>query len=115
MSQGGHHHTASTRFWSSHQVGHLVHAASIISLGFVLVPRWEREMRSVSCRHAGHLSAPMRHSWRRGACPSANCVSAGGSSMVLAAVLSVLALSSVLLGGGVVLLRGRGMRYFQKG
>ncbi|NWZ22151.1 ADAM8 protein, partial [Asarcornis scutulata] len=39
----------------------------------------------------------------------------GGSSMVLAAVLSVLALSSILLSGGVVLLRGRGMRYFQKG
>ncbi|XP_035185847.1 disintegrin and metalloproteinase domain-containing protein 8 isoform X4 [Oxyura jamaicensis] len=39
----------------------------------------------------------------------------GGSSMILAAVLSVLALSSILLGGGVVLLRGRGMRYFQKG
>lgn len=39
----------------------------------------------------------------------------GSSSMVLAAVLSMLALSSILLGGGVVLLRGRGMRYFQKG
>lgn len=39
----------------------------------------------------------------------------GSSSMVLAAVLSVLALSIILLGGGVVLLRGRGMRYFQKG
>ncbi|NXI69927.1 ADAM8 protein, partial [Anseranas semipalmata] len=42
-------------------------------------------------------------------------LAAGGSSVVLAAVLAVLALSSVLLGGSIVLLRGRGTRYFQKG
>ncbi|XP_059677283.1 disintegrin and metalloproteinase domain-containing protein 8 [Gavia stellata] len=40
---------------------------------------------------------------------------AGSSSVVLAAVLAVLALSSILLGSGVVLLRARGMRHFQKG
>ncbi|NXD78382.1 ADAM8 protein, partial [Halcyon senegalensis] len=40
---------------------------------------------------------------------------AGSSSMVLAPVLAVLALLGILLGSGVVLLRGRKMRHFQKG
>ncbi|XP_074965636.1 disintegrin and metalloproteinase domain-containing protein 8 [Phalacrocorax aristotelis] len=40
---------------------------------------------------------------------------AGSSSTVLAAVLAVLALSGILLGIGIVLFRGRGMRHFQKG
>ncbi|XP_053928251.1 disintegrin and metalloproteinase domain-containing protein 8 isoform X2 [Cuculus canorus] len=40
---------------------------------------------------------------------------AGSSSVVLAAVLAVLALSGVLLGSGVVLIRGRKMRHLQKG
>ncbi|KAK4821218.1 hypothetical protein QYF61_015786 [Mycteria americana] len=40
---------------------------------------------------------------------------AGSSSMVLVAVLATVALSGILLGSGVVLLRGRGMRHFQKG
>ncbi|NXG83326.1 ADAM8 protein, partial [Stercorarius parasiticus] len=40
---------------------------------------------------------------------------AGSSSVVLVAVLAVLALSVILLGSGVVLLRGRGTRRFQKG
>lgn len=35
--------------------------------------------------------------------------------MVLAAVLAVLVLSSILIGGGFVLLRGKGKKYFQKG
>ncbi|NXJ85296.1 ADAM8 protein, partial [Trogon melanurus] len=39
----------------------------------------------------------------------------GSGSVVLAAVLAVLALCGVLLVGGVVLLRGRGTRHFQKG
>ncbi|POI33220.1 hypothetical protein CIB84_003028 [Bambusicola thoracicus] len=39
----------------------------------------------------------------------------GASSMVLAAVLAVLVLSSILIGGGIVLLRGKGKKYFQKG
>ncbi|XP_075279400.1 disintegrin and metalloproteinase domain-containing protein 8 isoform X3 [Opisthocomus hoazin] len=39
---------------------------------------------------------------------------AGGSSVALVAVLAVLALLSILLGGGMVLLRGRGTRRFQK-
>ncbi|KAM6390481.1 LOW QUALITY PROTEIN: disintegrin and metalloproteinase domain-containing protein 8 [Pluvialis apricaria] len=38
-----------------------------------------------------------------------------GGSVVLGAVLAVLALSGILLGSGVVLLRSRGMRHFQKG
>ncbi|XP_009331062.1 PREDICTED: disintegrin and metalloproteinase domain-containing protein 8 [Pygoscelis adeliae] len=42
-------------------------------------------------------------------------VAAGSSSVVLATMLAVLALSGILLGSGVVLLRGRGMRHFQKG
>ncbi|NXE15360.1 ADAM8 protein, partial [Lophotis ruficrista] len=42
-------------------------------------------------------------------------VAAGSSSVVLAAVLAVLALCGVLLGSSVVLLRGRGTRHFQKG
>ncbi|NXS76164.1 ADAM8 protein, partial [Pandion haliaetus] len=42
-------------------------------------------------------------------------MAAGSSSMVLAAVLAVLGLSGILLGSGVVLLRGRGTRHFQKG
>ncbi|NXS43277.1 ADAM8 protein, partial [Balaeniceps rex] len=42
-------------------------------------------------------------------------MAAGSSSVVLAAVLAVLALSGILLGIGIVLLRGRGMRHFQKG
>ncbi|NXL90111.1 ADAM8 protein, partial [Alectura lathami] len=42
-------------------------------------------------------------------------LTAGASSVVLAAVLAVLALSSILLGGGIVLLRGKGKKYFQKG
>ncbi|NXF44169.1 ADAM8 protein, partial [Oceanites oceanicus] len=40
---------------------------------------------------------------------------AGSSSVVLAAVLAALALSVILLVIGVVFLRGRGMRHFQKG
>ncbi|XP_042643591.1 disintegrin and metalloproteinase domain-containing protein 8 isoform X2 [Tyto alba] len=40
---------------------------------------------------------------------------AGSSGVVLVAVLAVLVLSSILLGSGVVLLRGKGMRRFQKG
>lgn len=35
--------------------------------------------------------------------------------MVLAAMLAVLVLSSILIGGGFVLLRGKGKKYFQKG
>ncbi|NXT31724.1 ADAM8 protein, partial [Pelecanoides urinatrix] len=42
-------------------------------------------------------------------------MAAGSSSVVLAAVLAVLALAGVLLGSGVVLLRGRGTRRSQKG
>ncbi|XP_064369606.1 disintegrin and metalloproteinase domain-containing protein 8 [Dromaius novaehollandiae] len=42
-------------------------------------------------------------------------ITTGGSSLVVAAVLAVLALSGILLGGGFVLLRGGGKRYFQKG
>ncbi|NXJ91957.1 ADAM8 protein, partial [Corythaixoides concolor] len=42
-------------------------------------------------------------------------LAAGSSSMALAAALAVLALSGILLGSGVVLLRGRGTRHFQKG
>ncbi|NXH76940.1 ADAM8 protein, partial [Hydrobates tethys] len=42
-------------------------------------------------------------------------MAAGSSSVVLAAVLAVLALSGILLGSSVVLLRGRGTRHFQKG
>ncbi|XP_026707576.1 disintegrin and metalloproteinase domain-containing protein 8 [Athene cunicularia] len=42
-------------------------------------------------------------------------MTAGSSSVVVAAVLAVLALSGVLLGSAVVLLRGRGTRHFQKG
>ncbi|NXX22310.1 ADAM8 protein, partial [Podargus strigoides] len=42
-------------------------------------------------------------------------VAAGSSSVALAAVLAVLAVSGTLLGSSVVLLRGRGMRRFQKG
>ncbi|XP_048801292.1 disintegrin and metalloproteinase domain-containing protein 8 isoform X6 [Lagopus muta] len=42
-------------------------------------------------------------------------LTAGGSSTVLAAVLAVLVLSSILIGGGIVLLRGKGKKYFQKG
>ncbi|XP_035748973.1 disintegrin and metalloproteinase domain-containing protein 8 [Egretta garzetta] len=42
-------------------------------------------------------------------------VVAGSSSMVLAAVLAVLGLSGILLGIGIVLLRGRGTTLFQKG
>ncbi|XP_040530708.1 disintegrin and metalloproteinase domain-containing protein 8 isoform X1 [Gallus gallus] len=42
-------------------------------------------------------------------------LTAGASSMVLAAVLAVLVLSSILIGGGFVLLRGKGKKYFQKG
>ncbi|KAF1575488.1 UNVERIFIED_CONTAM: Disintegrin and metalloproteinase domain-containing protein 8, partial [Eudyptes pachyrhynchus] len=42
-------------------------------------------------------------------------VAAGSSSVVLATMLAVLALSGILLGSGVVLLRGRGTRHFQKG
>ncbi|NXF38609.1 ADAM8 protein, partial [Nyctibius bracteatus] len=40
---------------------------------------------------------------------------AGSSNVVLAAVLAVLALSCILLGGGVMLLRGRGTWHCQKG
>ncbi|NXW21972.1 ADAM8 protein, partial [Circaetus pectoralis] len=42
-------------------------------------------------------------------------MAAGSGSVVLAAVLAVLGLSGILLGSGVVLLRGRGTRHFQKG
>ncbi|NXS63911.1 ADAM8 protein, partial [Brachypteracias leptosomus] len=42
-------------------------------------------------------------------------VVAGSSSMVLVAVLAMLALSGILLGVGVVIFRGQGMRCFQKG
>ncbi|KAM7101990.1 disintegrin and metalloproteinase domain-containing protein 8 isoform 2-T2 [Ciconia maguari] len=42
-------------------------------------------------------------------------MAAGSSSMVLVAVLATVALSGILLGSGVVLLRGRRMRHFQKG
>ncbi|XP_075615165.1 disintegrin and metalloproteinase domain-containing protein 8 isoform X3 [Balearica regulorum gibbericeps] len=42
-------------------------------------------------------------------------MAAGSGSVVLASVLAVLALSGTLLGGGIVLLRGRGTRHFQKG
>ncbi|KAK0685044.1 ADAM8 protein, partial [Pygoscelis papua] len=42
-------------------------------------------------------------------------VAAGSSSVVLATMLAVLALSGILLGSGVVLLRGRRTRHFQKG
>ncbi|NXV45058.1 ADAM8 protein, partial [Uria aalge] len=42
-------------------------------------------------------------------------MAAGSSGVVVAAVLAVLALSGLLLGSGVVLLRGRGTRRFQKG
>ncbi|NXL67385.1 ADAM8 protein, partial [Chordeiles acutipennis] len=42
-------------------------------------------------------------------------MAAGNSSMVLVPVLAVLVLSGILLGSGMVLLRGRGMRHFQKG
>lgn len=51
----------------------------------------------------------------RGAHPNTEWVSTGGSSVVLGAVLAVLALSGVLLGSGVVLLRSRETRHFQKG
>ncbi|XP_054063469.1 disintegrin and metalloproteinase domain-containing protein 8 isoform X3 [Rissa tridactyla] len=42
-------------------------------------------------------------------------MAAGSSSVVLVAVPAVLALSGILLGSGVMLLRGRGTRRFQKG
>ncbi|NXT28631.1 ADAM8 protein, partial [Syrrhaptes paradoxus] len=42
-------------------------------------------------------------------------MTAGSSSVVLAAVLAVLVLSGILLGSGVVLLRSRQMESFQKG
>ncbi|NXL00545.1 ADAM8 protein, partial [Mesembrinibis cayennensis] len=42
-------------------------------------------------------------------------MAAGSSSMVLASVLAMLALASVLLGIGIVVLRGRGTRHLQKG
>ncbi|NXV11719.1 ADAM8 protein, partial [Cepphus grylle] len=42
-------------------------------------------------------------------------MAAGSSSVVVVAVLAVLALSGLMLGSGVVLLRGRGTRRFQKG
>ncbi|NXN40180.1 ADAM8 protein, partial [Rhinoptilus africanus] len=42
-------------------------------------------------------------------------MAAGSGSVVLAAVLAVLALSGILLGSGVLLLRGRRSRHFQKG
>ncbi|NXO55458.1 ADAM8 protein, partial [Aramus guarauna] len=42
-------------------------------------------------------------------------MAAGSGSVVLASVLAVLALSLTLLGGGMVLLRGRVTRHFQKG
>ncbi|NXP83314.1 ADAM8 protein, partial [Ramphastos sulfuratus] len=42
-------------------------------------------------------------------------VAAGSSSVVVVAVLAVLALSGILLGGAVVLLRRWGMKCFQKG
>ncbi|NXK02211.1 ADAM8 protein, partial [Herpetotheres cachinnans] len=41
-------------------------------------------------------------------------VVAGSSSVALAAVLAVLVLAAIVLGSGVVLLRGRGMKLFQK-
>ncbi|NXD70791.1 ADAM8 protein, partial [Eolophus roseicapillus] len=40
---------------------------------------------------------------------------AGSSSVVVVAVLAVLALCGILLCGGIVLLRGRGAKHFQKG
>ncbi|NWH16186.1 ADAM8 protein, partial [Grus americana] len=42
-------------------------------------------------------------------------MAAGSGSVVLASVLAVLVFSGALLGGGIVLLRGRGTRHFQKG
>ncbi|NWX46120.1 ADAM8 protein, partial [Steatornis caripensis] len=42
-------------------------------------------------------------------------MASGSSSVVLVAVLAVLVLSGILLASGVVLLRGRGMKRFQKG
>lgn len=68
----------------------------------------------VSCAGTGD-QGPTGHPQNRRAHPSADWLSAGASSMVLAAVLAVLVLSSILIGGGFVLLRGKGKKYFQKG
>ncbi|XP_010083767.1 PREDICTED: disintegrin and metalloproteinase domain-containing protein 8-like, partial [Pterocles gutturalis] len=53
--------------------------------------------------------------WAEPYCQQISEMAAGSSSVVLAAVLAVLALSGILLGSGVVLFRGRGMESFQKG
>uniref|UniRef100_A0A8B9GBC5 ADAM metallopeptidase domain 8 n=1 Tax=Amazona collaria TaxID=241587 RepID=A0A8B9GBC5_9PSIT len=51
----------------------------------------------------------------RDACADSDRASIGSSSVVVAAVLAVLALCGILLCGGIVLLRGRGPKHLQKG